>query len=73
MPFDALDTVGVVMMEATPLPANARTEVLGGGKYFQWRWGRNKRQSSYGGKFHLLPKHRQLNYLARTGKENGDE
>jgi hypothetical protein len=65
--------MGVAMMEATPLPANARVEVLGGGKYFQWRWGRNKGQSSYGGKFQLLTETRQQLYFERKKKDDNEE
>lgn len=69
------DTVGVALMEATPIPGNARVEVLGGGRWWQWRWSRAKGGSSYGGKFELLPVGRQAAYLRRrlVKHERGDE
>lgn len=62
---DVYDTEGVVLTEATPIPGHARIEVLGGGRWFQWRWSRAKGCSSYGGKFELLPAGRQAAYLRR--------
>lgn len=40
---------------AVPQGEGKRIEILGRGKYWQWRWGRNKGQSRYGGTFDTLP------------------
>jgi hypothetical protein len=40
---------------AVPQGEGKRIEILGRGKYWQWRWGRIKGQSRYGGTFDTLP------------------